>query len=311
MLSESCPDPRKNPSDNVFGTIPVDPEAARLFAEYLLASDYSNNSRRAVINDLRKFAEWFVASNHEPLAVARITTRDLGDFRDSMRREKQQAVATVNRSLVSVRRFLQWCHDNGYAPGRLGKVKELRKQELAPKGLESQQVRKLLREVELRNDVRANAIFSFLLFTGCRVGDVAGLSMSQLLINERSGTAVFRNGKGNKQRSVPVAAVARKALSAYFASRPPTISDLVFVGERGPLTEKGIRSLCEKYSVICGFHIHPHVLRHTFSHQYLNDNPGDLVGLAQILGHENLNTTRRYVTKSQQQLSDGTDRMSY
>jgi site-specific recombinase XerD len=311
MLSESCPDPRKNSSDNVFGATPVDPEAARLFAEYLLASDYSDNSRRAVINDLRKFAEWFVASNHEPLSVARITTRDVGDFRDTMRQEKQQAVATVNRSLVSVRRFLQWCHDNAYSPGKLGKVKELRKQELAPKGLESQQVRKLLREVELRNDVRANAIFSFLLFTGCRVGDVAGLSMSHLLINERSGTAVFRNGKGNKQRSVPVAAAARKALAAYFATRPPTISDLVFVGERGPLTEKGIRSLCEKYSVICGFHIHPHVLRHTFSHQYLNDNPGDLVGLAQILGHENLNTTRRYVTKSQQQLSDGTDRMSF
>jgi site-specific recombinase XerD len=310
-LSETCPEPRKNTSDNVFGATPVDPETARLFSEYLLCSDYSKNSRRAVINDLRKFAGWFVASNHEPLAVARITTRDLGDFRDAMRREKQQAVATVNRSLVSVRRFLQWIYDNGYSPNKLGKVKELRRQELAPKGLESSQVRKLLREVELRNDIRANAIFSFLLFTGCRVGDLANLNLSNLLINERSGTAVFRNGKGNKQRSVPVASGARKALAAYFATRPPVTSELVFVGERGGLTEKGIRSLCEKYSVICGFHIHPHALRHTFSHQYLKDNPGDLVGLAQILGHENLNTTRRYVTKSQQQLSDGTDRMSY
>lgn len=48
-------------------------------------------------------------------------------------------------------------------------------------------------------------------------------------------------------------------------------------------------------------------MRHTFSHQYLADNPGDLVGLAQILGHENLNTTKRCVQQSQQQLSEAAE----
>ena len=61
-------------------------------------------------------------------------------------------------------------------------VKELRRQQLAPKGLERSEVRRLLREVELRQDVRANAIFSLLLYTGCRVGDLVNLELSDLMI---------------------------------------------------------------------------------------------------------------------------------
>jgi site-specific recombinase XerD len=85
----------------------------------------------------------------------------------------------------------------------------------------------------------------------------------------------------------------------------------VFVGERGPLTEKGVRSLCEKYSAFVGVKIHPHLLRHTMAHKYLDDNPGDLVGLAQILGHSNLNTTRRYVERGEDQLGEAVERMAY
>ena len=61
----------------------------------------------------------------------------------------------------------------------------------------------------------------------------------------------------------------------------------VFVGERGPLQERGIRALCDKYSAFIGVKLHPHIFRHSFAHAYLKANSGDLVGLAQILGHTN------------------------
>ena len=68
--------------------------------------------------DLRKFAAWFVDANAEPFRVKRITTRDVTDFKDHLRREQGQAVATVNRALVTIRRFLAWLGENGHLEGK-------------------------------------------------------------------------------------------------------------------------------------------------------------------------------------------------
>lgn len=142
------------------------------------------------------------------------------------------------------------------------------------------------------------------------MSELANLTMNDLDLSERSGWArVF--GKGNKQRMVPLPLPARKALLGYLACRPPFQTDRVFVGERGPLTDRGIRSICRRYAAITGIHVHPHAMRHTFAKTFLAESGNDLVALAAILGHESLETTRRYVQRSADELACAADRVTF
>jgi hypothetical protein len=85
----------KNCGDNVFAGIPVGADEASLFRTFLAAHDFGDHSRRAFVQDIRKFATRFYESNGEPFTIGRVTTRDITDFRNHLRRDRGQAVATV------------------------------------------------------------------------------------------------------------------------------------------------------------------------------------------------------------------------
>lgn len=310
MLTELTVNEVKTWGDKVFAGVPVADELPSLFDRYLSDHDFAANTRRAVANDLRKFAVWFTSTNGEALALARIIARDVADFKEHLRKDEGKAVATVNRGLVSLRRFLGWLTDQGHiATNPARKVKELRHQWLAPKGLDRATARRLLRELELRADARGHAIFSLLLYTGCRVGDVVELDLADVDLGKKRVT--FRHGKGGKERTTPLPTPARQSLEAYLETRPPVPSPKLFWGQRGPLTTRGIRSLCAKYGKLLGVHLHPHAFRHTMANKFLADTSNDLVSLAQILGHESLQTTRRYAQRSEQQLADVAEKLNY
>jgi site-specific recombinase XerD len=299
-------------TDKAFAGIRCGERERDLFLQFLNSHDFRPNTLRAFSNDIRSFMVWFAARNGERFTLARVSSRDVTDFKTHQRNEKGLAVATVNRSLAMIRKFFGWLTERGELQSNpADAVKELRQVELAPKGLEASDVRRLLRECELRGDTRATALFSLFLYTGARVSEVVALTLPDLVLSERSGSVTFRDAKGGKQRTCPLPLQARRAVQAWLDVRPPVASKQVFVGCRGGLTEQGVRAICDKYSAIIGVKIYPHLLRHTMAKRFLADNANDLVSLAQILGHESLNTTRRYSLKSAEDLAQGAERMGW
>jgi len=284
-----------------------------LFEQFLGVNDFAPNTVRALRLDFAKFVRWFESANAEPWSDARVTPRDLTDFRRHLREDRRQAVSTVNRCLVTLRRYFDFLAQKKVIESNPAEaVKELRRVQGRPKAIERNKVRKLLREATVRNDHRGLAVLSIMLYGGLRVGEVAALELADIDLGDRGGSVRVRNGKGGKERSVPLPAEARKAIRRYLDVRPGVRSARLLIGKgMEPLGTDGIRYMVRKYGIFAGINLHPHQLRHTMATEYLAANANDLVGLAQTLVHESIETTSRYTKRDDSALSQASERLSF
>lgn len=283
------------------------------FERFLGVNDFAPSSERALRQDFKKFRVWFEAANRERYDDARVTLRDITDFRRHLRDDRRHAVTTVNRCLVTLRRYFRFLAEEGViASNPADGVKELRRVAGPPKAIPRGSVRKMLREATVRNDRRGLAVLSLLLYCGLRVGELAALELGDLDLRERIGSVRVRDGKGHKERLVPIPAESRRALRRYLDVRPPVESRRLFIGKASiPLGTDGVRYIVKKYGLAAGLSLHPHQLRHTMATEYLAATENDLVGLAQLLGHESIQTTSRYTRRSPAQLATAADQLVY
>lgn len=284
-----------------------------LFEKFLSVNDYSIHTIKAITHDYQKWVGWFERVNEEEYENTRVTIRDVTDFRKHLREERGQAVATVNRCLVTLRRYFQFLAEKEVIESNPAKgVKELRRTPTAPKAIGRSAVRRLLREATVREDHRSAAILGLFVYGGLRISEVSALKLGDIDLTERRGSLLVRHGKHNKERLVPIPIEARRMLVNYLQSRPAAETDYIFVG-RGlkPLGIDGVRYTVRKYGVAIGIDLHPHALRHTFATQYLEANNNDIVGLAQILGHESIQTTSRYTQRGESQLSEASGMVTF
>lgn len=284
-----------------------------LFKNFLSVNDFSDHTVKAITHDFQKWVGWFERIYEVEYESSRVTIGDVTDFRKHLREERGQAVATVNRCLTSLRRYFQFLAEKEVIETNPAKgVKELRRIPTAPKAIDRSAVRRLLREATVRKDHRAAAILGLFVYGGLRISEVSLLKLGDIDLTERRGSLLVRHGKHNKERLVPVPIEARRMLESYLVSRPPADTDYIFVG-RGlkPLGIDGVRYTVQKYGITIGLDLHPHALRHTFATQYLEANNNDLVGLAQILGHESIQTTSRYTQRCESQLYEASEMVSF
>jgi site-specific recombinase XerD len=279
------------------------------FHTHLETRDKSLHSIRAYLSDLRQFAAWFADHTGESFALEAITEYDVRDWRDHLATTMKPA--TVNRKLASLSALYRWAGETGQAerdPTRY--VNGIKQQPVAPKAMSKQDLTRILRAAR-KDNKRDAALLEFLAATGLRASEVAGLTVDDVKLNERSGWVTVR-GKGRKQRRVPVHARARQVLSEYLKERGDPAGDKpLFLSQKGgAISSYAVWYTVKKYAALAEVDgVTPHTFRHTVATQLVRDPEVDLVTAATFLGHSRLDTTARYSQPSAEDLEEAAKRL--
>lgn len=158
--------------------------------------------------------------------------------------------------------------------------------------------------------LRDKAMMELFYSSGLRLSEVAGLTWDQLDLG--SGLVTVQ-GKGNRQRMVPVGKLAREALLAWRSKRAGLAAfnePHVFVSLQGkPLAVRSIQARISHWARHQGLpqHVHPHLLRHSFASHML-ESSGDLRAVQELLGHADISTTQVYTHLDFQHLAEVYDK---
>lgn len=215
------------------------------------------------------------------------------------------APATRQRRLVSLRSFLRFAARQTWLPGDLGTMIDLPQvPERLPKPLERDDRDRIMVAMPAATltQLRDRALLSFLLSTGCRIGEA--LALDRVAVQRDRITV---RGKGDRERIVLLTERARRFLREYLAARRDS-SPALFISFHRPsqirsdnrLTANGARYICQRVArdlTVAPFH--PHQLRHTLG-TVLQETMGDARLTADTLGHRGLGSVSGYTKVSDQ-----------
>lgn len=290
------------------------------FEQYLIDQDRSPLTVSGYVADMKRFAAWFTQTNGEAFALESVTPSDIREYRQHLQVTEQRKANTVNRKLAAIAAMMSWAENSGrIASNPSANIKLIRQEATAPKWLTKKEQFALERAIEKDLQLsklrypkrwltrrRDASLTQFMFNTGMRLSEISSLRLSDVQVAERSGKVLVRQGKGNKQRVVPLNADARKALQEWLAVRPETGSDFLWLAVEASAEEglgpRALQRILKRYAEEAGLEdLTPHVARHTFAKNLADQGVG-LEKIASLLGHSNLNTTRIYLMPDERDL---------
>ncbi len=297
------------------------------FEQYLVDQDNAALTVQGYLADLAHFSRWFERTNSEALTPEQLTPTDVKEYKQYLLNVERRKASTVNRRIAALSAYAKWAREAGLILSNpTENIKSVQQVVSAPKWLDKHEQYALQRAIECDLQLskmrfpkrwvtrrRDASLTFFLLNTGLRLSELIALHLGDVQLSERKGSVAVQNGKGGKQRNIPLNTAARKALQEWLEVRPVTDGDSIWVAvesESEGLSGRAVQRILERYGYEAGLEqLTPHICRHTFAKNLINQGIG-LEKVAALLGHANLNTTRLYITPDERDLEMAVDALA-
>ena len=272
-------------------TITLD-HASKAFRQSLAAANASPATIRAYLDDVEQFVAWF----REQSVLERADQVERQDIEGFLACLGERGITGTSRrrKLCALRRFFSCLRDDGLVPAEpTAGIRRPKAEERTPQILYGHEYKALL--YEARDNIRDQAILQVFLQTGIRVGELCSLTLEDIDLEARELSV--RQGKGLRDRTIPMTRDACQALEQYLSHRKDSGMTQVFLTKYGtPLDPRAVNYLVQKYvrSASIRKHVSAHTLRHTAA-THRADKGMPLRSLQAMLGHKSMETTYRYI----------------
>ncbi len=288
--------------------------------------DLSAATVRNYLSDLRGFAVFCESSwsegeeSGESFSPSMVTTPTITMYRSHLKNVAELKPASINRYLVSVKRYFSWTVDQGLVardPARA--VKLVPRVVPPPRHLSDKEESALVAAADNYGTPRDRTLIVVALHTGLRAEELCNLKPEHVKLGKRSGHLTVY-GKRAKYREVPLNITAREALREWMGLLPEGTQWLFpsrkaktnGSGEREPqpITVRGLGYLVKRYAELAKAEdISCHDFRHRFGYRMAQRTA--LHRLAQIMGHDSLDTTMIYVRGTQGDLQGAVEEIAW
>jgi site-specific recombinase XerD len=271
-------------------------QGQQVFLNALRGNNFSRESVRAYSADISQFVEYLQSVRVDWNNPKKLERLDIVGFMNRLAGMKRSGT-TRARKLASIRHLLKFLKENGVIAGNPAEtVIRARKEEKDPTVLFKNEYKALL--FEAQGNSRDYAILLTFLKSGIRESELADLQIED--VDFVHDTLRVREGKGKKERTVPLMPELKRALKRYLADRDRQDNivdeETLFLARNGTsLNSSSIRKLVKKYYTKAGVRKSGvHTLRHTFSAHNVN-NGMPIADLQKVLGHKKKETTLKYI----------------
>jgi integrase/recombinase XerD len=295
-------------------------EAVRGYLDHLLVErGLAANTLTSYRRDLTRYAQALAAAGRT--GVGQVTQADIASYLARLREGDEDhpplAASSAGRAMAAVRGLHAYVYAQGLTAADPARpVPPPAPPRRLPKAISVAEVERLLDAAGPGDGgdprpVRDRALLEFLYATGARISEATGLDVDDLELDGES--AVLLDGKGGKQRIVPLGRYAAAALDAYLVRSRPALAaagtrsavPALFLNARGGrLTRQGAWGVLHAAAARAGLpQVSPHTLRHSFA-THLLDGGADIRVVQELLGHASVTTTQVYTLVTVEKLRE-------